>query len=222
MAACRACAEVVNVESGKCRDAFAGTAFELPVLTHPRRDFDVSPTAVISRFVSTRTKTGDGTRNADRRDRSEIRKVESADLRLGAVAPQSGVFARRQSRSQSSPAITEILYRRCHLALIDRASGRVSVERMGSFNQCADALANQQTANPSTTAEDNARLSLWRMPVGKKTPQMIVAGGTVQEFDLKGETLAYVRNTMSTPPRKSIAPVPMGRPGIRLNRSTNA
>jgi dipeptidyl aminopeptidase/acylaminoacyl peptidase len=191
---------VVGKNSGKCRDAFAGTAFELPVFDPSTADFDVSPDGRHIAFCFNP--------NGDRRWDQEHQIVE-IDLKSG----KSKLLTEGSPLSHHNPAYSPdgksiaILtgnYRKSltddgHLALIDRATG--SVSKWSQWDRSINAPLRWSPDGQSIyfTAEDNARLSMWRMAKGKKTPEKTVAGGTVMEFDTKGDTLAFVRNTMSTP-----------------------
>jgi XTP/dITP diphosphohydrolase len=52
----------------------------------------------------------------------------------------------------------------------------------------------------ATFAEDNARQHLYRLEIGKRSPEIVARGGVVSDFDVAGDAIAYVRNDMSTPP----------------------
>ena len=44
-------------------------------------------------------------------------------------------------------------------------------------------------------AEDDARTHLFRWELGAAQPEIVARGGTVGDFDVAGEAVAFVRNT---------------------------
>ncbi|MBL8513106.1 MAG: S9 family peptidase, partial [Betaproteobacteria bacterium] len=191
---------VVNVDSGKCHDVFAGTHYELPLFDPSPADFDLSPDGRHLAFCFNP--------NTDRRWDQEHHIVE-LELKSGKSKTLTAASPLSHHNPAYAPdgasiAILTGNYRKSftddgHLALIERASGRVT--KWSQWDRCVNAPLRWSADGGAVyfTAEDQARLSLWRINRTRKAPEKIAAGGMVQEFDLKGDTLAFVRNNMSSP-----------------------
>ncbi|MBL8519088.1 MAG: S9 family peptidase [Betaproteobacteria bacterium] len=192
---------IVDVETGKTRDAFAGTRYELPVFDPGPADFDVSPDGRHLAFTFNP--------NEDRRGDQETEVVE-IDLRRGKAKVLTAGSPLTHSNPAYSPDGTSIAllvadFRRSYdddskVAVIDRASGKLV--RWSAWDRNVNAPLRWAADGKSLyfAADEFSRLSIWRLARGRKVPEKVVAGGTVSEFDLGGGMLAYVRNDMSTPP----------------------
>ena len=191
---------VVDVGSGKCKDVFAKTPYELPVFDPSTADFDISPDGRHLAFTFNP--------NEDRRGDQETQVVE-VEIKSG----KSKVLTSRSPLTHSHPAYSPdgqslaMLvsdFRRSYdddskVAILERATGKLTRWSQWDRNINAPLRWAPDSQGVYFTADEHSRLSIWRLSLGKKAPAKIVAGGTVSEFDLQSGVLAYVHNTMSSP-----------------------
>jgi dipeptidyl aminopeptidase/acylaminoacyl peptidase len=192
----------VDVAGGRIRDLFAGSRYELPRADPAAHHYDIAP---------------DGREIAFTFDPAEDKRFDHEN-RLVALDLRSGRFRTLTTRSplnHESPVysrdgkriafLAQDLRRSpvaAHkLAFIDRRRGSMEVVRTRWDRSIHAPLA--WSADSSAVffhAEDNARQHLFRWALGAREPKVAVRGGTVTDFDVAGEAVAFVRNTMSTPP----------------------
>jgi dipeptidyl aminopeptidase/acylaminoacyl peptidase len=192
----------VDIGSGRIRDLFAGSRYELPRADPAAHHYDIAP---------------DGREVAFTFDPAEDKRFDHEN-QLVALDLRSGRFRSLTARSRlnhESPAyspdgkriafLAQDLKRSpvaAHkLAFVDRARGSLEVVATRWDRSIHAPLA--WSADSSAVffhAEDLARQHLFRWPLGKRAPEIAVRGGTVTDFDVAGEAVAFVRNTMSSPP----------------------
>ena len=192
----------VEVATGRVRDLFAGTRYELPRADPAAHHYDIAP---------------DGREVAFTFDAAEEKRFDHEN-QLVALDLRGGRFRTLTSRSplnHESPAYSpdgaRIAFlaqdiRRSpiaahKLAFIDRRNGRLEVVRTRWDRSIHAPLAWQGDASAVLFhAEDGARQHLFRWPLGARAPEPVLRGGTITDFDVAGRTVAFVRNTMSSPP----------------------
>jgi dipeptidyl aminopeptidase/acylaminoacyl peptidase len=192
----------VDVDSGKVRDLFAGTRYELPSNDPAAHHYDIAPDGREIAF----TFNPDEARRFDQQHH-----IIALDLRSGRArnltkssplshaspcyAPDGRSIAFLAQDLRKSPVAPD------RIALLDRATGRIRVTGTKWDRGVMAPLAwSPDFKSIVFHAEDNARVHLFRWSLGDPAPRIIGTGGTVSEFDARAGTIAFVRNSMSTPP----------------------
>ena len=194
---------VVDVETGKTRDLLAASPYDVVAADPAATYYDISP---------------DGGEIAFAFDPAEDKRFDHATAMV-ALDLRSGKFrtlARGSRLSQEYPRyspdgrwlamLTQDLQKSPvaarNLTLFDRAKGTLAVVSAKWPQGLHAPLAwNAESSAIVFCAEDHARQHLFRWTLGSSgAPEVIARGGTVGDFDLSGEAIAFVRNTMSSPP----------------------
>ena len=192
----------VDVDSGKVRDLFAGTRYELVKADPAASYYDIAPDGREIAFAFDPI--------ADKRFDHET-AVVALDLRSGRFRSLTGASKLSHDHPRYSPdgrwlALLSQDLRRSpiapqRLALLDRRKGSLEVVSSRWDRSIHAPLAwNADSTAVMFCAEDEARQHLFRWELGARRPTVLARGGTVGDFDLAGETACFVRNTMSTPP----------------------
>ncbi len=193
---------VVDVASGKCRNLFAGSKYELPVFDTSAADFDISPDGKHLVFCFNP--------NADRRGDQEHHIVEM-ELKSGKARTLTAASKFTHFNPAYSPEGTRIgllmaNYRRsvdddCKVGVIDRKIGKLT--QWSDWDRMINAPLRWAADGNSVYfgADEHGRLSVWQLAVGKRKPVAVAPGGTVSEFDVKAGKLVFVRNNMSAAPK---------------------
>lgn len=192
----------VDVESGAVRDLFAGTRYELVQADPEAKHYDISP---------------DGREIAFTFDPAEDKRFDhethivTLDLRakkfrnVTAKSPLSHETPRYSPDGRWIALVAQDLRKSPvamhRLALVDRAEGALRIEGT-RWDRSVHAPLEWSADSSSVVyaGEDSARHHLFRWTIGKRAPEIVVQGGTVTEFALAGDAVAFVRNDMSTPP----------------------
>ena len=193
----------VDIASGRVRDLFAGSRYELVKADPSAHSYDISPDG--SEIAFAHDAADDKRFDHDH----EIVALDVAKGRFRSLTPGSklnhespryspdgrwlAVLTQDQRKSAIAPH---------RLAFIDRASGKLEHARAGWDRSVHAPVA--WTGDSSAVvfaAEDDARQHLFRWEMGARVPEIVARGGTVMDFDVAGETAAFVRNDMSTPPQ---------------------
>ena len=203
----------VDVDSGKIRDLFAGTAYELPRNDPAAHHYDIAP---------------DGREVAFTFDPAEEKRFDhdehlvTLDLvkgRFRAVTAKSKLSHSSPSYSPDGRAIAFLAQdlrkspvAAIRLGLIERASGKLQVVGQRWDRSVHAPLAWSADASAVLfLAEDRARQNLYRFEIGRAAPEVVARGGLVSDFSIAGEAIAFVRSTMSTPPQVFLAETEEGR-----------
>ncbi len=192
----------VDVDSGKVRDLFAGTKWELPRYDTAAHHYDISPDGTEIAFTCDpeEDKRADDEYQIAALDLKAKRfRMLTAGSRLTLGSPRYSpdgrwiaLFACDTRRSPVAPD---------RIALIDRKTLKLRVISAAWDRSVAAPLAwTAQSDALVFHAEDQARTHLFRLPIATKAPEVLARGGTVSDFDVANGTSAFVRNTMGTPP----------------------
>jgi dipeptidyl aminopeptidase/acylaminoacyl peptidase len=197
---------VVDVATGKSRDLFSGTRYALPVLDPDQHDYDISPDGKSIAFNFNPNEDPRGDQSLDMVE-MEIKTGKAKTLAKG------GRYHHHHPRYSPDGKTIALLandYGRsidddAKLAFIDRKTNKLTLA--GKW----DRLVNHplkwspDSAAVYFTADQHSRVSTWRWQRGEKAPVIVAQGGTVQEFDvaagIANDTVAFVRNNMSAPPK---------------------
>jgi dipeptidyl aminopeptidase/acylaminoacyl peptidase len=197
------CVHVVDVASGKTLNIFSGSNFQLPLFDPEAKDYDLSPDGkcVVFNFNPSKEKLGDQVH--------QLVEVEIKGGKAKTLSLKSPLDHRYPAYSPDGKSIAFLVrdYRRSindneKLALIDRTGGKLSV-----LSQHWDRSINaplkwaDDGASIYFTADDSSRLSVWQMRLEDDEPAIVAPGGTVTDFDVRGDVLAFVRNNMSSAPK---------------------
>lgn len=193
----------VDVDSGRIRDLFAGTRYELVKAEPSAHSYDIAPDGreICFSFDPAEDKRFD--------HEHQLVALDLAKQRFRTLTEGSALNheSPRYSPDGSRIALLTQDLRRSpiaphRLAFIDRASGRLRVVTNTWDRSVHAPLAwTADSAAVAFVAEDSARQHLFRWEVGRRTPEVLARGGTVIEFDLAAGAAVFVRNDMSTPPR---------------------
>ena len=193
---------IVDVRTQRITDLFAGTPYELPCADPGAGHYDVSP---------------DGREIAFTFDPAEEKRLDHEHhiVALDLRAKRFRTLTKGSRLDHESPAyspdgtsiaiLTRNLRRsslaETRIALFDRHRARL-VALPASWDRSVHAPVAWSGDSSSVLflAEDRARVHAFRWRLGEKAPEVAALGGTVTDFAVAGDTVAYVRNTMSTPP----------------------
>lgn len=197
---------LIDVDSGKVRDLFEGTAWELRRVDPSAENFDISP---------------DGERIVFAFDPSPVKRIDGrfalAELQL--ATGRIDVIARDDDHDFSSPryspdgeriAFTASHQGRKHtmpaqLAVWERSrpgsrTGRWAVESEAWDHEVHAPLHWEDDGQAVLfTAEQQGRCHLWRFDLPDRRAEVVLEGGWVQGFDKQAGTLVALRDAASHP-----------------------
>lgn len=190
---------VVDVASGKCRDVFAGTTYQLPQTDTSNADFDIAPDGKKIAFCHNP--------NADWRGDQEhhIFEMEIKSGKVKNLTAASRYTHMSPAYAPDGNALVLLMaeYRRSvdddpKVGIVDLRSGKVT--QWSQWDRVVNAPLRWRADSQAIffTADDCARLSLWTLPRSAKKPTRVSPGGTISEFDVKADSVTFVRNTMSS------------------------
>ncbi len=192
---------VVDVATGKCRDLFAGSAHSLSLADPGPSDYDVSPDgrSIVFSANPAADPRGDQPHHLFELElRSGRFRSLTAKSNLSHAAPayspdgrSIALLAQNMRRSMDDDQ---------KVFLLDRASGTLSAWSKWDRNINAPLKWAADGQSVYFSADDQSRLCVWRLARSKKVPAVVAQGGTVTDFDVRADTLVFVRNNMSTPP----------------------
>jgi dipeptidyl aminopeptidase/acylaminoacyl peptidase len=197
----------VDVATGKMRDLFAGTDYELPRNDPAAHHYDIAPDGreIAFTFDPLEDKRFDHDEHLAALDLAKGRfRVLTAKSKLSHSGPRYSPDGRSiaflaQDLRKSPVAATR-------LALIDRASAKIRV--LGQrWDQSVHAPMSWSADSSAVffLSEDHARQNLYRFPIGDASPEVVARGGLVSDFSVAGDSVAFARTTMSTPPQIFLA-----------------
>ncbi len=209
---------VIDVQSGKAKDLFEGTGFELERADPDSNTFDISPDGrrIVFAYDPAPEKRLDNcfalAELALRPGRIEtIARTKGWDLTCPRYSPDGrsiAHLARHEARRHTLPD---------QIALWSRASGRWNVISAGWDHEAHAPL--RWTADGRAvlcSAEQRGRTHVWGFDIERREAAIVVQGGTVQGFDLQGDTLVSVADAMDHPARATVHRP--GEPPRRIER----
>ena len=196
------CVHIVDVKTGRCRNLFAGSGYQLPVFDPGVADFDISPDGKFIAF--------NFNPNEDRRGDQPYQIVElpikGGKGRVLTQGSRLAHFAPAYAPDGASIALLVCDYRRSiddhlKLAMIDRKSGKLRRITHWDRNINPPLKWAADSSGVHFTADEYGRVGVWRQSLTAKTPVLLVRGGTVSDFDLGANQIVFVRNSMSSAPK---------------------
>ncbi len=194
----------VDVGSGKIRDLFAGTEYELPRADTATHHYDIAPDGAEIAFTYDPT--------PDKRLDDDF-QVVALDLRRGrfrtltAGSPLNHASPRYSPDGRTIALVTEDNRKspiaRARVALVERGGKSGLRVLPGGWDRSVMAPLAWAPAGDAVVfhAEDSARTNLFRWDLAAREPVVVAQGGTVSEFDVGPGVTVFVRNTMGTPPQ---------------------
>ena len=193
---------IVNVTNGRCRNLFVDSKYCLPSFDPGPADYDISPDGKYAAFCFNP--------HTDARA-DEEHHIAEMDIRTGKVK----VLTEKSTLSHYTPAyspdgekiallaqnIRRSMNDDMKIFLLDRKTRKLAAWSAWDRNINAPLKWHADSRSVTFTADEYSRLNVWRLSRDAKKPVCIVQGGTVSEFDTKADKIAFVRNTMSTPPK---------------------
>jgi dipeptidyl aminopeptidase/acylaminoacyl peptidase len=188
---------------GGCVDLFEGTPYELVRTDPDQHSYDISPDG---RFVAFAYDPAPEKQLDDEFDIVELdlktRRFRNLtpgrphrDYRQPRYAPDGKRIACLSSNVRASPVAPN------EITLVDRASGAIAVvSRRWDRNIEAPLRWTRDGSALLCLAQDRARQHLFRFPLKTTSPELVVRGGMVTEFDLAGDAVAFIRDDMHNPP----------------------
>jgi dipeptidyl aminopeptidase/acylaminoacyl peptidase len=192
----------VDLDTGKMRDLFAGSRYELVRADTCAHYFDISPDGREIAFAHD----PDDDKRFDREYELVALDVKSGKFRpLTRGSKLSHEFPRYSPDGKRLALLTQDLKKSprspYRVSFIDRRTGKLTVAGARWDGVIHGALAwSADSSSVFFAAEDHARQHLFRWTLGKARPEVFARGGTVGDFDVAGDAVAFVRNDMSTPP----------------------
>jgi len=193
---------VVDVATQRITDLFAGTPYELPAADPSAHHYDISPDGreVAFTFDPATEKRFDHEYHVVALDlRAKQFRVLTKGSRLSHASPS-------YSPDGKSMAVLACNLRRSPVAeariiLIDRESGRMK-PFPGTWDRSVNAPVawERDSACVIFLAEDRARTHAYRWRLGAKAPEIAARGGTITDISAAGDSIVFVRNSMSVPP----------------------
>jgi len=193
---------LLDVDTGRLRDLFAGTAMELPRDSEGNDGYDVHPSGSHIAFV----RDPDAQARAGNRLLLTELHLRTGEFRDLADDARWDFAAPRYSPRGERIAVTAAEVGKFHTALSEPAL----VQREGGW--CLLAAGADLSANPGLrwtadgsavlfAAEQRGRCHLWRCRLGAAQPEKVHEGGWVQGFDLAGHTLVIAADSAMHPAR---------------------
>ena len=208
----------VDVDTGAVRDLFAGTKYELVRADTSANYYDISPDGreIAFAFDSAEDKRFDHSYHLVALD---LRRRRFRTLTTG--SPLNHEYPRYSPDGRWIALTTQDLRRSfvdaSRLAILDRRTGKLSHEaRRWDRSVWTPIVWGADSKSVYFAAEDNARMHVFRHTLGEAAPKVVASGGTVMEFDVAGDAIAFVRNDMSTPP--GVFWKSAGQPARRIDR----
>ena len=192
----------VDVETGRVRDLFAGTRYELHQADTSAHYYDISPDGREIAFAFD----PEEDKRFDREQELVALDLKSRKFRsLTRGSRLSHEFPRYSPDGRRIALLTQDLRKSprapYRLTLLDRGSGKLAVAASRWDGGIHGPLAwAADSASVLFCAEEHARNHLFRWTLGKAAPEVAARGGTVSDFDCAGAAIAFVRNNMSAPP----------------------
>jgi dipeptidyl aminopeptidase/acylaminoacyl peptidase len=196
---------VMDIRSGRVRDLFEGTAYELRRNDPGTNDFDISPDGnrIAFAFDPADEKRGDGRfalAQVELKSGRITTLVHDADWDMGAprFSPEGerlAFIASHQSVKHTMPG---------QLCVWEADNRRWSVESAQWDHEPNAPLQWEDDGQALLfTAEDKGRQHLWRFDLPDRRAEVVVHGGTLQGFDKRSGTLVTLADAADHPAQMS-------------------
>ena len=194
---------IVDVASGRIRDLFAGTRYELPRNDPCAHHYDIAPDGreVAFTFDPAEEKRFDHDTHIVTLDLAAKRfRTITAGSELSHESPRYSPDGRRIALVTQDRRRNPVAARR--VALLERRGGalRVVGKRWDPGIHAPLAWSADSSAL-YFLAESDARQHLYRYALDQPGLEVAARGGFVSDFWVSGDTVAFVRSTMSAPPQ---------------------
>ena len=198
---------VLDVRTGRVRDLFEGTGFELTRADPDANCFDIAP---------------DGRRLCFAHDPQPQKQIDhcmalaEVDLRSGRIETVAADAAWDFAAPRYSPDGRQIAFVASHqgrkhtmpgqLAVLRRAGGRAAAGWevvSADWDRAVNAPLRWAEDGDAVwfSAEDQGRCHLFRFDLASRAPERVVAGGWVHAFDVTGDVVATVADASDHPAR---------------------
>jgi dipeptidyl aminopeptidase/acylaminoacyl peptidase len=193
---------VVDIDSGRTRDLFADTRYELPRNDPAAHHYDIAPdgrevTFTFDPAEEKRFDHEDHLVSLDLRRRRFRTRTAQSKLSHGSprYSPDGRYIALLTQDLRRSPVAA------IRVGLLERRGGRLQVlARRWDRSVHAPLSWSADSTALLFLAEDEARQNLYRFEPGRAAPEVVARGGVVSDFWIAGSAVAFVRSTMSSPP----------------------
>jgi dipeptidyl aminopeptidase/acylaminoacyl peptidase len=192
----------VDVASGKVRDLFEGTKYELAQADTSSHYYDISPDGgeIVFAFDPAQDKRFDHENDLVALD---LRKKKFRTLTSGSKLNHES--PRYSPDGRWIAVLTQDLRKSWiaphKLALVDRRNSKTEIVKTSWDCSVHAPLAWESDSSAVLfVSEDDARTHLFRWALGRRHPEVAARGGTVGDFDVAGDARVFVRSTMSSPP----------------------
>ena len=193
----------VNLEGGKCTDLFEGTKYELLQADTAASYYDIAPDGreIAFQFDPAEEKRFDHEHHIVTLDlKSRKFKTVTAKSTLNHGSPSYSPDGKWLGCISNNLRKSDVAQDK--LTLIDRKTGKISIAtEKWDRGVNAPLVWSADSASIFFTAEDTARLHLFRLDLGQKQPVIVGKGGMLGDFDVAGSTAVFVRTDMSTAPQ---------------------
>ncbi len=196
---------VLDVETGRIADLFEGTGFELQ-RGEPTADvFDVAPDGRHVAFAFD---------PADEKRLDNCKAIAEVNVESGRIATVALDAAWDFESPRYAPDGTRIAFVASHLGRRHTAPATLAVVKRGghwrslsvAWDHAVDAPLRWAADGSALyfTAEDRGRRPLWRYSIPSRSAAIAVDGGWVHAFDVTGDTVATVADSMLNPSRVQV------------------
>lgn len=209
---------VMDVETGKARDLFEGTAWELSRAEPDANTFDVAPDGrrIAFAFDPTAEKKLDGRfalAEIDVRTRKAVTLLHDADWDFAAPRYSHGgahlaFLASHQALGHNRPN---------QLAVLDQQGQWAVFSEDWDHEVSAPLRWAEDDQAVFFAAEDRGRRHLWQFALGERLAEPVFEGGHVGSFALSADFLVVNHDGMAFPPRLSV----LGDDGLRRIEALN-
>ncbi len=205
---------VIDVESGKARDLFAGSRYELARTEHDATHFDISPDGATVAFVfdpEERKLGSNCTHIVELAVPKRFGKGTEADAKTVVDAKGWDHSAPRYSADG-----TQLAFLRAHIgkhhtlqnqiAVLNRKTAKLRAV-LADWDRTPQAPLHWIAGDAlAFKAEDFGQTHVWRAALADKSPTLWAKGGTVQALDVRAGQVLWMADAMDHPARLYTAP----------------